>query len=119
MSSGCNKCFISAKVWPVVMKSSKAVMFGSFGKIFSSKSEPQNEPQSIVEKDLLLMPVWIRKIVTAAYARSLDNNYNHLRQKGDKAKHALRLFSIHVFLSYPIFICLLFNDFSNPPEQLV
>ena len=55
------------------MKSSKAVMFGSFGKIFSSKSEPQNEPQSIVEKDLILMPVWIRKIVTAAYARSLDN----------------------------------------------
>lgn len=28
-----------------------------------------NEPHSVVEKDLVLMPVWIRKIVTAAYGK--------------------------------------------------
>ena len=28
-----------------------------------------NEPKSVVEKDLLLMPVWIRKIVTSAYGQ--------------------------------------------------
>ena len=28
-----------------------------------------NEPKSVVEKDLILMPVWIRKIVTSAYGQ--------------------------------------------------
>lgn len=28
-----------------------------------------NEPKSVVEKDLTLMPVWIRKIVTSAYGQ--------------------------------------------------
>lgn len=28
-----------------------------------------NEPQSVVEKDLILMPLWIRKIVAAAYGQ--------------------------------------------------